>query len=376
MKENKKIKILIIRLRSIGDMLLITPAIALLKKFLPESEITVISETLSQRMLTGNPHIDSVISIDRKRIKSRGNLYGLYSEIKLTSSLWKKRYDIVLDMYNSPKSAAWSWLSRAPLRFGFEKKNRSIFYTHTCPERGGTHTVSINIDLVKLAVQTVMDNSREKSNYNIDRLSDISENTLIKNNPLCLNLRPEEVAIIEKMLFAQNISRSLYSKIVVIHSAARFPTKEWSVESFTIFSKYLIQNGYIPVFTGTENDGAKNFKICENLDKNKYINLTGLLNLGELAALCRLSAFFVGNDSGPMHIAASQECRIIALFGPSDYKRWHPWSRYYKIVHAGFECSPCPQRECSMEHGCMDAISPEMVIKAFESQTGEIKNGL
>jgi heptosyltransferase-3 len=367
MKNGKKIKILIIRLRSIGDMLLITPAVSFLKKHLPNSNVTVVTETVSQRMVRSNPEIDSLITIDRQKIKSRGPLYSLYFELRLASLLRKAGYDIVIDLYNSPKTAAWSWLSNAPLRFGFEKKNRTPFYTHTCLEKPDSHTVAINMSLAKLAVETLVPDYRPE---------DTSDADLISNFPLYLNVSEREKYFVKNLLRKNKIEKSQYKKLVVMHTAARFYTKEWGAGSFAELAEYLVHKGYVPVFTGTGDDRARNLEICSGLNPSTYVDFTGLLELGHLAALCEFSSFFIGNDSGPMHIAAAKNCRITALFGPSDHKRWHPWCRYYKIVSAGFECSPCPQRECSMDRGCMEAISFEMVKRAFESQTGDTENGL
>ena len=84
----------------------------------------------------------------------------------------------------------------------------------------------------------------------------------------------------------------------------------------------------------------------------------------ELMALLSLSSFLVTNDSGPMHIGAALGVPLVAIFGPTDWRRTSPWTSLAKVVRVEIDCSPCRRRVCDRGHECMLGVTPGMVVDA------------
>jgi heptosyltransferase-2 len=94
------------------------------------------------------------------------------------------------------------------------------------------------------------------------------------------------------------------------------------------------------------------------------VNLAGKTTVRELMALLSLSSFLVSNDSGPMHIGAALGVPLVAIFGPTDWRRTSPWSDRARVVRVDVDCSPCMLRTCDRGHECMLGVTAGMVIEA------------
>jgi ADP-heptose:LPS heptosyltransferase len=90
------------------------------------------------------------------------------------------------------------------------------------------------------------------------------------------------------------------------------------------------------------------------------------LPLNQLAALMQAAALYIGNDSGPMHIAAALGTPVVGIFGSSDPRKWHPWGAPQRTLWAGLECSPCHGKWCANpeRHACLERIGVDAVLEA------------
>jgi len=102
----------------------------------------------------------------------------------------------------------------------------------------------------------------------------------------------------------------------------------------------------------------------EAATRNSPVNLAGKTTVRELMALLSLSSFLVTNDSGPMHIGAALGVPLVAIFGPTDWRRTSPWSERAEVVRVEIDCSPCRLRVCDRGHECMLGVTPGMVVDA------------
>jgi heptosyltransferase-3 len=154
--------------------------------------------------------------------------------------------------------------------------------------------------------------------------------------------------------------------IVSIHAGAGNIHKQWTTDGFAEVADWLTARGYQVIFVGADRDLDKIHAVMSVVNLKAY-NLGDKLSLGELMALLEMSSLFLGNDSGPMHLAAAIGTPVVALFGPVDEKRWRPLS-VNSVVLRGHE--PCP--DCSVKRqNCHDApcitqLSPESVKRAIK----------
>src|SRR4029453_18976773 len=117
-------KIRLIRLRLIGDVVFTTPLIRALKRTFPDAHLTYLVEPQALPVVRGNPHLGDVIVAPR-----RTGLWRIADDLRLSGRLRRERYDIVIDLHGGPRSAWLAWLSRAPMRIGYEIPGRTWMYT-------------------------------------------------------------------------------------------------------------------------------------------------------------------------------------------------------------------------------------------------------
>ena len=140
--------------------------------------------------------------------------------------------------------------------------------------------------------------------------------------------------------------------------------KRWYPEEFSKVANELGKKYDVIIFGGPgEEEIAKDIE--KNLTIKNYQNLCGKLTIKELCENIGGLDLFITNDSGPMHIAAAFNVKIVAIFGPTNYKETSPWSDNYRIVTKNLECAPCMKRECPLgHHRCMKEIKAKDVLNA------------
>ena len=155
---------------------------------------------------------------------------------------------------------------------------------------------------------------------------------------------------------------------IVIHAGAGYPSKHWGVKRFVEVGRRIQDKGLgIPIFIGTEEE-KRILEPHQNRLGPRGIDLTGKTNLEELVQLLGKVDLFIGNDSGPAHLAALMQCRIVVVFsGTNDFRHWAPWSDRLRIVCHPVPCSPCEERVCPLRRQiCLEEISVEEVLRAAE----------
>jgi len=181
---------------------------------------------------------------------------------------------------------------------------------------------------------------------------------------------PELFVSGEDDLAASHLVHSLglsNSKWVMIHPAARYWFKAWPPERFAALGDALIDRGYQVVLVGSWQD-VKVEESIHQQSKHQFISLIGKTNILELAALMKKSSLFIGNDGGPMHMAAAVGCPVIALFGPSDPAVWGPRGTLTTVIYKGIDCAECFYPGCFRgEESCMKLITVAEVLKAAEA---------
>src|SRR4051812_21148042 len=117
-------RILLVRLRQIGDVVFTTPAVHALRRRFPDAHLTYIVEPAAAAVVAHNPHLDEVIVAPRAK-----GLRGFLGDLALGRRLRRERYDVAIDFHGGPRASLLTWLSRAPQRIGYEIAGRAWMYT-------------------------------------------------------------------------------------------------------------------------------------------------------------------------------------------------------------------------------------------------------
>jgi len=339
-------KILLIRFRRIGDVILTTPAVALLRERFPKAPLTYLVEEPYRRLVEGNPRLDRVLVVPAKQLRR--------DFLKLLGEIRREKFDIVLDMHGGPRASWITLRSGAGLKVGHGIRHKTFLYDLTVPrtgEGGPLHSVETHAGLVRA--------------LGVDFRKDEIPPVLLPP------AKPEDIRRAEEIAGGAGNAR-----LVVFHIGAGNEYRDWGVENIAALVKRLTRRGAVKIaLIGGAGDQPREQEILAGFQddphaRDSLLPLAGKLNLIALRELVARSTLFVGPDSGPMHIAAGTATPIVAYFGPTLPAHFGPWrpgvdpSRTV-ILQKNLDCRPCRQRECvTADFRCLRTISPAEVFSA------------
>lgn len=336
-------KILVIKLRQLGDVLLTGAVFSALKARLPEAKVDAYIYREAFPMLEGHPGVDGLVGYDRGW-KKLGVVGRLMKEWALWRQIRGAGYDLVINLTEGDRGALAARAARARIRVGFEPKGwlQKKIYTHVvkhCP--GLRHTVERNLDAVR----------------RIGIFPGVEERELFLGVPEGARLA---------------MRKRVEGPFVVIHPTSRWRFKCWPVDKMRKLTEELIRRGKKVVFTSgpDEVERAMVGEIVRGLD---VVNLSGAISLKELAALIEMSELLVCVDSVPFHMASALKKRVVGIFGPTSDVTWGPWRNPgARVVVQNFSCRPCYQDGCggSKVSDCLMTLPVGLVLKAIESLSG------
>jgi ADP-heptose:LPS heptosyltransferase len=155
----------------------------------------------------------------------------------------------------------------------------------------------------------------------------------------------------------------LQKPYVVVHPGALMDTKRWAAERFALTARALKEKDSSIVLTCGPGEEAIVAEVAQRLP---YATILLGLTIPELAELIRGARLYIGNDSGPMHLAAAVGTPTLAIWGSSDSRRWRPWHVKHRVVQNPFECNPCPGYRCLVAETplCIESVTVEQAVEA------------
>jgi predicted lipopolysaccharide heptosyltransferase III len=340
-------KILFIRLRSLGDTLLSTPLYAALKEWRPDLRISVLVEKPNDEVLMHNPDIRDVLAIPAaaERAFSPSHLAVRFTAIR---RLRAEHFDCCFNLHGGSTSALFTWLSRATYRVGLKNFRNSYCY---------------NVR-IELQPANSIKGKRHTVEYQMEWLHFLG---MPKAEIPKLRVFPDPVigAHVEAKLIRQGICPG--TPYCVIQPTSKFGTKEWTPRGFAEISDHLQKfYGYRTVLTGGPGEGAKLKQVIGHCQLEPAV--LGQISVAELMGVIRGANLFIGNDSGPTHLAAALGIPTVVLYGSSDSQVWYPWKAQHQLVQNPFGCNPCPGYRCLVydEPKCILSISPSQIKTAIE----------
>jgi heptosyltransferase-3 len=337
------VKILVLKFKTIGDVLLVTPLIRNLRSNYPESIIDVAVNQGTEDMLTLNPNIDHIWTYDRIKIKNKPIIKKIKSEFDFLTNIRKQKYDIVIDLDRGDRGAGISFISGAKIKIGrsnIKSKLVSNTYTHILLARTGKHIVEDNLRAIQTLGMSIVDKKLEIfwSSNDQDFINDLVDGTEF------VHIHP----------FSRGIYKNIDSKI----TSQIIDYCELDLSIRVVLTSAPVQRE------------LEEIDIILKSCKSKPINLSGKLTLKQTAALNKKAIFFIGVDTAIMHISAANNVPVLAFFGPSAVDNWGPWendlqsSTYirkggvqvngkHRIFSDNLDCIGCNQ------HGCNNSNSSD-----------------
>jgi ADP-heptose:LPS heptosyltransferase len=351
------VKYLLVRPRLIGDVVFTTPLLRALRRTRPNAHITYLVEPLAAPVVRNNPHLDEVLIIPR-----RSGLRRWVDDLTWARLLYARRFDVAIDLHGGPRASFLTWATGAPMRVGYRMAGHSWMYTHLVDRADDLlprHSVLKQWDLLAPFGIEAANPARDAVEMTEDAAA---------------------VERIDGMLRGAGLGTSgaPLHPLVVMHVSAGNPFRRWPQQAFADTLVELARRDPARRFVVTSgpSDAGAAQAIVEatraRLGPAAGAAIThGQFDVAELRALAARAAVYIGGDSGPLHIAATTQTPIVALFGPTLPERSMPWRdpRWFaEAVDAGpLPCRPCHQRRCQPgDFRCLTGITPDRVVAASE----------
>lgn len=332
LSKDKIHKILVIKLRGIGDVVLSTIVIDNLREDFPHAQIDYLVEQPSYWGIKNHPKLNNVIVFNRKSLKAR---------LKLAWAIRKEKYDLVIDFFGNPSSAQLTFVSGAYYRIGFPFRGRKYAYNLLGPsERGKYHNAILHLKVLEKFGLT-------SKHQNLYYLLDEDSKT-----------------------FAQEYFEKTFSPkdlVMAICPTGSWASKKCDAEKFTeialaVKAKY---NCKILILWG-KGDEPDAEKLRLLLKENAI--LAPSTTILQMAALINKCSFLIANDSGPMHISTAVGTPVLSIHGPTHPNLQGPFGNKHELINLStLECIGCNLLDCPKNHECFLDLPLESIMNKVDS---------
>lgn len=330
-------KILIIQLRRIGDVIVTTPAIDVLRRRFPAARIEFLVEPAAA------PVLDHYPGLDERLVFEKSNFWFWLRELR------RRRYDWVLDFMNNPRTAQLAWATGAPVRVGFVVPFWSVAYTHRVPRPAGdVYAVQNKFALLRSLGLSAPDGCLPR-----------------------LAVAPSEFDAVQSWWTESGLDQAI--ERVAVMPKHRHEIRQWPAAKFKgVLQRLLTRPGRHIVLVG----GADERPYLEDVARD-FPERVALLPAGSLhraAAILSRCHAAVTNDSGLMHLAVAVGTPTVTIYGPTSPGSWNPQRPPHRYLQAqGLACLVCNRDRCPYGHECMEWVSPDQVASETEAVLSSVK---
>lgn len=344
-------RILVTRMKFIGDVVLTTPIIRSVRSAYPGAYLAYMGEKQAVSLLEHNPSLDEIIPFDFSRPM-------LLEQPRVAMLLRRRSFDLVIDLFGNPRSALLTYLSGAKTRIGPDRKGRGRLYTIQVRD-DGTPKTAVDFHNQFIRAAGIEPSARHTEIF----------------------LTEDEKEEAKKSLHVMNGARSHLGPAypwVGIHPGATWPAKRWLPERFARLAELLKArlNAQVLVFGGPREEEVI-ASVREHAPSG--VQFLRTMPIRRMAAMIAQCSVFIANDAAPMHVAAAVGTPTIGLFGPGEENIWFPYSTGdgHVALRKDVPCHPCHLDFCNRESDgymeCMKLLSVEEVFAAAQKALEHVR---
>ncbi|MDH7514938.1 MAG: glycosyltransferase family 9 protein [Bacteroidota bacterium] len=322
-------RILVIKLRAIGDILLSTIVLRNLRHAFPDARIDMLVEPPAQDIVERHPALDGVVLFAA----------GKDSPLHVFRSLRRAHYDLVFDLFCNPRSAQFTFVSGAAVRVGYPFRGRSWAYNvHVTSRADRVHNTEFNLDALSAVGIPIIDRS------------------------VTIDVPKEDSA------WAQEYTAELRQNnrmLVALNPSGTWESKRWPAEYFAALVDMLTErrNARVILLWGPGEEQTARSILAMTHSDAVVPPSTSLIRLAALLSACDA---MITNDTGPMHIGAAVGIPVLGIFGPTNPLLQGPYNtRSTWVRREGLTCLGCNRTVCPIGKTCMTDLKPEVVFEAF-----------
>ena len=333
-------RILVVKLDHLGDVLLATPVFSNLRQVYPNTELHALTGAWSRVVLEKHPDVSKVIQYNSPAFCRTGQPTSLKQTFQLYRELRRQKYDLMVELRSDWRTVWFAFLRLTPKRL--DRAALQVANKLGLAQFTGTHETTRNLDVLKQAGIPIP----------------------IQTTTFSMTTEDEKWA--SDFLAAHQIDRK--HLLIAIHPGSPIELKRWLPGRFAELADWLIaQKGAQILFVGVKDE----IQIITDIQarmRGASINIAGETTFTQLASILHKCNIFIGNDSGPMHLAAAVGIHTIGLYGPGDPTRFGPVGAKCQTIRRKLDCPPCSGTTCRFgEEGCMSKIQVTDVIQTLET---------
>ncbi|MBN1940252.1 MAG: glycosyltransferase family 9 protein, partial [Candidatus Aminicenantes bacterium] len=359
-------EILVVQLADLGDIILSGPALQALRAFAPEAKITLAVHPGMVDVVKACPDVDEVIPFPFRacpdwKLSFNGNFFLWRKAAALARrDFAKRRFDLAVSLrWNDDATQAASLILAAACG---APRLAAFLNPPDIQKLKGKHSVN------RLITEGPY---RGAARHEIEYQADILRSLGAEPGEPRLDVwtTPEDEKKAGELLAEAGIVSG--ETLVALAPGAAWEYRRWPVERFVEVGRWLqaAHRARVLILAGKAEE-ALAAEIEKGLDPARTVNLAGRTTIREMAAVLKSCRYFLGNDSGPMHVAVAAGVRVVGLFGPGDYVRFRPWGSGHAVVHLGLTCNPCSENCLFSEARCIQGITVDMAEGALRSVLG------
>ncbi|SJZ46862.1 lipopolysaccharide heptosyltransferase II [Selenihalanaerobacter shriftii] len=329
-------RIVVIDLLYLGDLLFATPFFQNLRNHYPEARIDLVVNSNFFDIIEESLYFDNIYAYNKN--------WKLKENWQFAKKLNKNNYDLGLNIHGNWRTAILLRLINPDYTVGYGGKGKGIWLNQELASSAEKHMAEVYLDFLE--------------DLGINEIDEVS---------LDLNVNPRAQRSMQKFLKAKEVKAS--DKVVGLNTGGSWPTKQWKAEGFARLADRLqIDYNTKAIFFGGPGDVDRVGKIISKMQTTPIV-AAGETSLKELAALAAECDLFISGDTGPIHVAASVGTPTIAIFGPSNEVKYHPYGEEHHVVKTDIDCRPCGDHECSLKHhDCMEKIEVDDILRVVEEE--------
>ena len=338
-------KILVVRYRFIGDMILTIPFLRNLRYAYPDAQIDMLVAPNSGEVIENCPYVNNFIYFDTNRKhkyeQGKGKRKTFWHYVK---ELRKSKYDKAYVLKRSFSSAALCFLAGIKERIGYDTEKRGFLLTKKVDYNNEKHESLCFLDVLEAEGKKIQDTHLE------NWINEENTNKVL--------------SLFEKYNVNKDIAKA------VVNVTATNEGKVWDLNNYIKVIEYLSNAKNVQViFIGAPSDK----EIYEKIEypqelKIRPVNLCGEVNIKDSLALLKEVDFIIGNDSGNLHMAASVGTPVIGIYGPMPFEKWKALGEKNILIKSDLSCMPCGlKKPCPNNKACLNNIGVETVYHAIDN---------
>lgn len=331
--------ILIVKLRTLGDVLTTFPLLRALKELYPESCLTMITDEVYLELITTNPRVDQVWMHPARQLCTAGWFQAMHYHLQTLKKIRQHKFDLYLDLYGSMRTAQWGFWGGIPQRLGFDLRGRKYFYSHKI-RAAHCYVVDLNLQFAQILGWQGTNNAME------------------------FFLTKDDYKNAQQILRQQGWQENI--PYVVVSPGGGWPLKLWETKKFGQVAKALREKYQCQVIISGSETEEKLVTACAREVGDSAIRVLGL-PLRQVAAVIKDSRLFIGNDSGPKYFAESFGVPTLICYGPTDFENNNPKTLKNQVLFHDIECRPCHSEICRISsRRCLDELTADQAIPVAE----------